>query len=77
MAGGYLVEPGEGPGHLEAVLDALARVDFDASGPGPNPPVDPAGCVLVSVDAAPGFGDVMAVGRGAKLDRPADGEDAA
>lgn len=77
VAGGYLVEPGEGPGHLEIVLDALARVDFDADGPPPNPPVDPAGCVLVSVDAAPGFGDVMAVGRGAKLDLPTGGEEAA
>jgi uncharacterized protein (DUF58 family) len=77
VAGGHLVEPGEGPAHLEVVLDALARVDFDPSGPGPNPPVDPAGCVLVSVDAVPGFGDVMAVGRGAKLDLPTDGEEAA
>lgn len=48
-AGGRTLEPGNGRGHLEAVLDALARVDFDPSNPAPVPPVEPARCVLVSV----------------------------
>jgi uncharacterized protein (DUF58 family) len=76
-AGGHVVEPGEGPGHLEILLDALARVDFDPSTPPPAPPVDPTACVLVCVDYAPGFGDVIAVGRGATLDLPTDGREAA
>jgi uncharacterized protein (DUF58 family) len=63
-----LVDPGEGPGQLDRVLDALARVDFGTGQGLPSPPVDPAQCILVSVDGAAGFGDVIAVGRDAKLD---------
>jgi len=74
VAGAQVVEPGEGPGHLEVVLDALARVDFAPSSPAPNPPIDPMACVLVSVDVVGGFGDVMAVGRNATLDLPVDEE---
>jgi uncharacterized protein (DUF58 family) len=76
VAGDQLVEPGEGPGHLELVLDALARVDFDPEAPAPEPPIDPVACVLVGVDARPGFGDVMAVGRSAVLN-PETTEEAA
>lgn len=67
-----LVEPGRGPGQLERVLDALARVDFHPGHPLPAPPVDRAGCVLVSVHGAPGFGDTLSVGAGARLDLPGD-----
>lgn len=62
VAGDRLVEPGEGPGQLERVLDALARVDFDPGAPSVSPPVDPSTCVLVSVHGAPGFGDTLVVG---------------
>jgi uncharacterized protein (DUF58 family) len=68
VADSRIVEQGEGPGQLERVLDLLARVDFSPSNPLPTPPVDPAGCVLVSVDGIPGFGEVIAVGRDARTD---------
>lgn len=76
VVGHQVVEPGEGPGHLELVLDALARADFSPAAPPPNPQVDPMACVLVCVDGVAGFGDVMAVGRNAKLDPPVDRETA-
>ena len=75
VCGDTVVDPGEGPGQLERVLDALARADFSEAGGLPSPPVDPAMCVLVSVDGARGFGDVIAVGRDAELDLP--GQEAA
>jgi uncharacterized protein (DUF58 family) len=62
VAGDTVVDPGEGPGQLERVLDVLARVDFDPRGPAVAPPVDPATCVLVSVGGVPGFGDAVVVG---------------
>jgi uncharacterized protein (DUF58 family) len=62
VAGDRVVEPGEGPGQLERVLDALARVEFDPGAPPVSPPVDPATCVLVSVHGAPGYGDTLVVG---------------
>jgi len=67
VAGGHLIEPGEGPGQLERALDLLARIDFEADAPAPSPPIHPAACVLVSIDGRPGFGDVLVVGRGATL----------
>lgn len=67
VAGASIVEPGEGPGQLERVFDALARVDFDADGAAPEPPVDPSLCVLVSVDGHGGFGDEFVVGRDARM----------
>jgi len=70
IAGDSLVDPGEGPGQLDRVLDVLARVDFSATAPAPEPPVDPEACVLVSVDGAPGFGAVLAVGRDAVYEEP-------
>ncbi|MDX1494856.1 MAG: DUF58 domain-containing protein [Longimicrobiales bacterium] len=66
VAGGELLEPGDGAGHLERALDMLARVDFAADDPLPNPPVSPEACVLVSIEGRAGYGDVMAVGRDAK-----------
>ena len=49
VAGDRALEPGTGPGHLEAVLDLLARTDFSPGDPPPEPPVEPARCVLVSL----------------------------
>lgn len=49
VAGQRVVPPGSGPGQLEAVLDALARVDFDPEAPPPAPPVHPSRCLLVSL----------------------------
>ena len=48
---GY-VDAGTGSGQLERVLDVLARVDFQRSGPRLAPPTDPASCVLVSISGA-------------------------
>lgn len=67
VAGDEILEPGTGAGQLERALDILARVDFREDAAAPAPPVEPSACVLVSVDGRPGFGDVMAVGRGARL----------
>lgn len=80
VAGDAVVDAGEGAGQLERVLDVLALVDFDLHAPLPLPPVDPGSCVLVSVDGAPGFGDVVVVGRAARFEEPASApveEDAA
>lgn len=67
VAGGELLEPGDGAGHLERALDVLSRVDFTLDAPAPDPPLPPEACVLVSVDGRRGWGDVLAVGRAAKL----------
>lgn len=58
---GMLLEPGQGPGQLERVLDALARVSFHPRNPAPAPPVSRRQCVLVSLSSggAAGFGDVV------------------
>jgi uncharacterized protein (DUF58 family) len=55
------VEPGQGPGQLERVLDALARVDFLPDAPGVLPPLAPRQCVLVTLrpGAGQGFGDIL------------------
>ena len=71
VAGDVLLEPGEGPVHLERALDVLARVDFDDSSAAPEPPVPASACVLVGVYASHGFGDVYAVGPEARLDASA------
>lgn len=59
-APGVSVDPGQGPGHLERVLDALARVDFHSADPAPAPPVSRRRCILVTLHpgAGAGFGDV-------------------
>jgi len=49
LAGERLLRPGLGPGQLETVLDALARVRFHAQAPPPAPPAEPESCVLVSL----------------------------
>jgi uncharacterized protein (DUF58 family) len=64
-----VVDPGQGPAQLERVLDILARVDFDPTARLPVPPVDPQTCILVSMDGAPGFGDLLVIGRDAVLER--------
>jgi uncharacterized protein (DUF58 family) len=69
-AGSAMVDPGEGPGQLDRVLDTLARVDFSPRAPLPVPPGDPGSCVLVSVDGAPGFGVEVVVGRDAVYQEP-------
>jgi uncharacterized protein (DUF58 family) len=69
-AGDTLVDPGEGAGQLTRVLDVLARVDFSPDAPTPVPPMDPAACILVSVDGAPGFGGAVVVGRDAVYEEP-------
>ncbi len=70
VAGASVVDPGEGAGQLERVLDVLARVTFRPGAPAPHPPVDPESCILVSVDGAPGFGDSVVVGTSARFQEP-------
>lgn len=55
------LEPADGHGQLERILDALARVEFDPAAPPVSPPVAPRRCVLVSVTGRGGdrFGDVV------------------
>lgn len=67
VAGDVVLEPAEGPGQLEQILDVLARVDFLPTNPAPAPPVDPASCILVCVEGDGSFGDVFAVGRDAQM----------
>jgi uncharacterized protein (DUF58 family) len=67
VAGAEVLEPGDGAGQLERALDVLARVDFSPHAPAPAPPVALEACVLVSVDGRRGFGDVLAVGRDARM----------
>ncbi len=62
VAGGEVLDAGDGAGHLERALDLLARVDFDPSDPAPLPPVSPEACVLVGIEARGGYGDAIAVG---------------
>jgi uncharacterized protein (DUF58 family) len=52
------VEPGHGSGHLERVLDLLARVDMGLDQPDVSAPADPMQCVLVSANPSGrrGFG---------------------
>jgi uncharacterized protein (DUF58 family) len=54
VAGQEQLAPGIGSAHLEAVLDALARVDFRADAPAPEPPMGPSASVLVTVRAVAG-----------------------
>src|SRR5690606_41269616 len=58
------VRPGEGVGVLERALDDLARVDFTADAPLPDPPVSRAAWVLVSLTGAPGFAGTVPGERG-------------
>jgi uncharacterized protein (DUF58 family) len=67
VAGGALLEPGDGSAHLERALDMLARVDFSPADAAPEPPIPAASCLLVGVTASRGFGDVYAVGADARL----------
>lgn len=59
------VPPASGPGQLEQILDALARVDFVRDHRPPRPPVEAERCVLVSIDGrgAELFGDVIQPGK--------------
>ncbi len=54
VAGSTVVEPGLGRGHLERVLETLARLDLAPDAPPPAPPVDPSACVLVGTRPRPG-----------------------
>jgi uncharacterized protein (DUF58 family) len=69
-AGEALVDPGEGSGQLERILDVLARVDFRPDAPATEPPVDPDSCVLVSVDGQPGYASAVVIGRSARYEGP-------
>ncbi len=73
LAGDALIEPGQGPGQLERALELLARVDFLPDAPAPVPPISPEACVLVGIGHRAGFGDVLAVGPGARLQPPEAG----
>jgi uncharacterized protein (DUF58 family) len=68
VAGDAVLEPAEGPAHLERALDLLARVDFSEDEPLPAPPVSIDRCVLVGVYPRGGFADVFAVGPDARLE---------
>ena len=54
------IEAGLGPGQLERILGALARVDFSPDTPLPRPPIARRRCVLVTLrpGAGRGFGDI-------------------
>lgn len=69
VAGEEVLEPADGMGQLERALDVLARADFKLDAPAPSPPVAPSNCILVGIDARPGFGDALVVGRLARLGR--------
>ena len=60
------IEAGLGPGQLERLLGALARVDFTPHAPAPTPPVPYSHCVLVSLQPGTGrgYGDVYSPGEG-------------
>ena len=70
VAGDRPMPRGEGPGHLERVLDLLARVDFSPDAPGPDPSLVEEGCILVSVAGVPGFGAQIVVGPDAHPEEP-------
>ncbi len=53
-AGDSIVAPDAGVGHLERVLDGLARVDFSPQADFAPPQGDPAECVLVAMNPRPG-----------------------
>jgi uncharacterized protein (DUF58 family) len=57
---GGMIEAGLGPGQLERILGALARIQFSTDSGPLTPPADPRHCVLVSLrpGAGPQFGDV-------------------
>lgn len=67
MAGERILRPGSGPAHLQAMLDALARVEFHLGAPPPAPPAEPESCVLVSVHGRghDRFGEALVGGTGA------------
>lgn len=56
-----VVDPGSGPGQLERILEALARVRFRPDAPQLQPPVSQLECVLVSTLGGSGYTDVFAV----------------
>ncbi|MEK9499904.1 DUF58 domain-containing protein [Gaopeijia maritima] len=65
VAGDDVIGPAAGRGHLERVLECLARVDFAPGAAAPAPPVAPDACVLVGTRARPGpWADVRLAGRG-------------
>lgn len=64
---GTILPPGVGDAHLERILEALARLDFEPGRPAPAPPADPERCVLVSTTGREGgaFGQVILSGMSA------------
>lgn len=73
VAGHALLEPGTGPGQLERALDILARADFSPDHPAPDSPVGPEASILVGIRPRTDFGEVYAVGPGARLEPAAEG----
>jgi uncharacterized protein (DUF58 family) len=64
VADGGVIRPASGPGHLELVLDRLARLDFHPEAPRPVIPREALHCVFVSMSGgvrAP-FGNVLTTG---------------
>ncbi len=59
------LDQGHGPGQMERILNALARVDFRPGSPRVVSPANPARCVLVGLrgDVVAGYGDALIVGR--------------
>jgi uncharacterized protein (DUF58 family) len=60
-ADGILIEAGHGPGQVERILNALARLDFGPFHARPLPPVSPRQCVLITLSpgSGAGFGKVL------------------
>jgi uncharacterized protein (DUF58 family) len=58
---GILIEAGHGPGQVERILNALARLDFGPFHTRPLPPVSPRQCVLITLSpgSGVGFGEVL------------------
>lgn len=72
---GAEVPPGAGAGHLDRVLDTLARVEVSADAPHLLPPIERASCVLVTPGRSdPGWADVLRPEDAGEPDTPGEPE---